>query len=757
MEIEAKFGILDEQTFERLLQVPALAGLSLGPATESGLQDTYLDTPDRAILAGGYSCRIRRDGDRVLVTVKSLGDADGGIHRRAEHEIELPDLLPPGDWPPGTARDVVLRLSAGRPLNTLFVLSQTRYDRPLADGNRQVARVSLDRVRLHRGDSPEPATAYLELEAELLPDGREEDLMAVAAELQQAWHLSPENRSKFQRALALVDDREILPTLVPAASQEAEAGLNLSADERAALERLAGGNEATARRARLLLAQDDGLARADALDRSGLSPRRARHWLDAFRDRRLGIFPRRKLKAVQVEPEGPPPAEPAAELAAELVAEPEGQSPAEPEEQLPAVPAAELVAEPEEQPPAAPAAELVAEPEGQPPAEPEGQPPAEPEGQPPAEPEEQPPAAQAAELLAEPEKVSALTVEVSVGAAEAGEQIWPAPVIELLKAPGLEPDDPMSEAGRKTFRLHYRRMLFNEPGTRRGEDPEALHDMRVATRRMRAAFRLFGSYYDPQVAAPLEKGLRQAGRMLGAVRDLDVFREKVQAYLDSLPEEQRPDLDLLLSTLETRRDLSREQMIEYLDGGKYARLKERMTEFVETEGLGSLPISFEGDEPRPYRVRQMAPLAIYERLAVLRAFDEWVSVPNPPVTRLHALRIAAKKLRYTVEYFREVLGPESKEFVTEVVELQDHLGALQDAVVASGILRDLLVWGTWGEPHTRSDWADLDVPIIAPGVAAYLAVKQSELQRLLTDFPALWERFHDPEFSRLAAMAVSVL
>ncbi len=87
----------------------------------------------------------------------------------------------------------------------------------------------------------------------------------------------------------------------------------------------------------------------------------------------------------------------------------------------------------------------------------------------------------------------------------------------------------MSEAGRKTFRFHFRRMLYNEPGTRLGQDPEALHDMRVATRRMRAAFRVFGSYYDESVA-PYEKGLKQTGGMLGTVRDLDVFRQKILDY-----------------------------------------------------------------------------------------------------------------------------------------------------------------------------------------------------------------------------------
>jgi CHAD domain-containing protein len=329
--------------------------------------------------------------------------------------------------------------------------------------------------------------------------------------------------------------------------------------------------------------------------------------------------------------------------------------------------------------------------------------------------------------------------------------------VKLLKKPGIEPDDPMAEAGRKTFRFHYRRMLYHEPGTRLGEDIEALHDMRVATRRMRSAFRVFGDYFDPQAVAPYLKGLRRTGRILGAVRDLDVFRARIQAYLDALPDVQRGSLDDLLGVVETQRKAARQRMIVYLDGSKYTRFKERFGEFVETEGMGSLPITPDAGDLRPYRVRHVAPMAIYERLAVVRAYDEWVSIPNPPVTRLHALRIACKWLRYTLEFFQEVLGPETRALVKEVVALQDHLGELQDAVVASGLLRDFLIWGTWGHEAAGQPLPDLATPLIAPGVAAYLAVRQSELQHLLDTFPPAWQRLKTPDLSQSVAAAVSVL
>jgi CHAD domain-containing protein len=148
-------------------------------------------------------------------------------------------------------------------------------------------------------------------------------------------------------------------------------------------------------------------------------------------------------------------------------------------------------------------------------------------------------------------------------------------------------------------------------------------------------------------------------------------------------------------------------------------------------------------------------VAIYERLAAVRAYDEWVSIPDPPLAQLHALRIACKRLRYTVEFFRETLGPDTKALIKEVVVVQDHLGALQDAVVASSILRDFLTWGTWG--HEPSDAPPPVDPVMAPGVAAYLMAKQSELEHLVDTFPQAWTRLLGIEFSRMVAEAVVVL
>ena len=550
MEVEAKFSIPDEQTYQRLLEATSLAGYTLKEPALLQIHDRYVDTAEGAILAGGYACRIRQQNDLTYATLKGLGTASGAIHRREELEVELPRPLPPQQWPPSAARDLALRLSEQEPLVTILEAHQTRHRRHLCDGGRVVAELNLDRLRLYQETETSPF--YLELEVELLRGTSEETLEHLAGELQAGWGLVPQSQSKFERGMQRFGARAP-STAVPFV--------------------------------------------ANAMEQS--------------------------------------------------------------------------------------------------------------------------------------------------------------PAFELPSTPGIEADDLMSEAGRKTFFYHYQRMVYHEPGTRLGEDIESLHDMRVATRRMRAAFRVFGPYYKQKAVAGYRKGLKRTGRALGPVRDLDVFRAKTHAYLSTLPQSQQHDLDGFLAVLQAHRDSAREQMNAYLDSARYARFRERFGQFVETEGMGSQSSHLKGGEPRPCRVRHVAPMVIYQRLAAVRAYDEWVSMPDPPPERLHALRIACKRLRYTLEFFREVLGPDTRTLIKSIVSIQDHLGDLQDAIVARSLLGDYLHRGTWGSNTSPGEEAAM--PVDVPGVHAYHVAKQRELEHLLETFPEVWQPVHEKEFGQRIAKAVADL
>jgi len=209
MEIEAKFVVPDEATLQRLLDMRELGGLRLEPGPTKQVSDSYRDTADQAIQRGGYACRVRREGDKKIATLKGLGVAEGAVHQRVEHEVMLDAGEAPADWPASGARELALALTQSEPLIELFSLSQQRHTRTVhaavstSEGDRLVAELSLDVVEMHTGDE---VKATFELEAELASDGTTDDLALMVADLRDRWQLQPQPRSKFEQGLAALNE-----------------------------------------------------------------------------------------------------------------------------------------------------------------------------------------------------------------------------------------------------------------------------------------------------------------------------------------------------------------------------------------------------------------------------------------------------------------------------------------------------------------------------------------------------------------------
>ena len=118
-----------------------------------------------------------------------------------------------------------------------------------------------------------------------------------------------------------------------------------------------------------------------------------------------------------------------------------------------------------------------------------------------------------------------------------------------LKKVVVDPADSMAGLACRIFSYQFASMLAHEKGTIKGEEIEELHDMRVAVRRMRAASKVFEAYLDSSQLEPYLKELRKTLRALGRVRDLDVFQEKAENYLKTLPPEREHDLDSLFAII----------------------------------------------------------------------------------------------------------------------------------------------------------------------------------------------------------------
>src|SRR5258708_27560108 len=227
--------------------------------------------------------------------------------------------------------------------------------------------------------------------------------------------------------------------------------------------------------------------------------------------------------------------------------------------------------------------------------------------------------------------------------------------VPLKDAPGLLPDDPMSEAGRKTLAYHFARMVDKESAVRKAEDDEAVHDMRVATRRLRSALDIFGDFYRGRSIKVMGKELRRIGKALGAVRDLEVVKKKGDKYAESLSEAERESLDPLLKDWKDQLDEARAILLDVLDSKRYVRFLAQVESFVMTPGQDATPI----EAPDPYLVRHVAPSLIYRRYETVRAYEPILDTAS--LDTLHTLRIDAKRLRYTLEPFEEGMAPDAQQ------------------------------------------------------------------------------------------------
>jgi CHAD domain-containing protein len=321
--------------------------------------------------------------------------------------------------------------------------------------------------------------------------------------------------------------------------------------------------------------------------------------------------------------------------------------------------------------------------------------------------------------------------------------------------PGIRADDAMADAARKTLMFQLRRVIAHEAGVREGIDIEELHDMRVAVRRMRAALRVFAPYLDKASFKSFGKTLRRLGAVLGSVRDLDVFRQKTGCYLDRLPVERQAELDPLLAQWEIEYHAARKILLDLINDEKYRKFKRDFAGFLRVPGAGAAPIISKEGAPLPYRVSHVLPCILLQGYASVRAFEGSMRGDAVPLKRYHQLRIASKGLRYTLEYFEEILGPDTKLVIDRMKRLQDHLGDLQDAVVTCGILRDHLAWGTWGKKKAGR-FGDRAGKVIAPGAAAYLAARETEIRELVRTFPEIWEKIAGPSFRKILTRMVDI-
>jgi CHAD domain-containing protein/uncharacterized protein YjbK len=306
---------------------------------------------------------------------------------------------------------------------------------------------------------------------------------------------------------------------------------------------------------------------------------------------------------------------------------------------------------------------------------------------------------------------------------------------------GVLPDDSLPEAVRKILAFHFARLRAKEKGTRSGSSVEDLHDMRVAARRMRAAWRVFDDAFRPNRTRDLRRRLRTLSDRLGAVRDLDVLIENLETYQTGLDSDDRAGLDPLLSLWRRQRAAARQLLMDELDAPRHSHFMDDMEAFLEAGAMSAATVA---SPTVPHRVRDRLPSQIWAAYEAVRAYD--LVLPWADIETLHQLRIASKWLRYDLEFFGETLGPEAGRLTDRVVALQDFLGCLHDADVAAKLARDVLVARAGELSGPERD-----------AIGAYLHSREREVARRRRALGPVWRAVTGAPFRRALGRATAAL
>lgn len=252
-----------------------------------------------------------------------------------------------------------------------------------------------------------------------------------------------------------------------------------------------------------------------------------------------------------------------------------------------------------------------------------------------------------------------------------------------LIAPGPEPqptlDAPVMDHVKWALARHVRWLIAHDPGVRLGREPESLHQMRVATRQLRAVLRAARPLLVPEWADSLRDELRWLGQLLGPARDLDVqlayFREEATA----LEARDRRPLTQFIAHLEAQRNNVQEFLLNELKSERYLDLIRRLQQAPHNPTIVESTVTL-----RDLAKQEFSKL----RNTIRQAGD------SPNNAKIHKIRIRTKRARYAAELAEPMVGKPATRFINKARAVQDALGMHQDAIQAEAYIRAFLKQST---------------------------------------------------------------
>lgn len=290
----------------------------------------------------------------------------------------------------------------------------------------------------------------------------------------------------------------------------------------------------------------------------------------------------------------------------------------------------------------------------------------------------------------------------------------------------LGPLTPLADAARRALRVRlevvceYLPRSLHQPE----KDPEYIHQLRVATRRARAALDIFAVCLPEKVHQTSRKQLRRIRRAAGAARDWDVFLLELAGWARRGRKPQ-PGIDFLIGHALAQRAAAQQRLVEADSTcpSGFDRLQARTVAAVH--------------RPRPdLRCRTLIDLARPLLATRLQELEQAAARDLDDYTNLHQVRISGKRLRYAMEVFADCFAPRFREDLYPAVEeMQDILGRANDSHVASRRLREMreIVRATMVEKWKR----------YRPAVEKLLRFHDKRLREERKRFREWWKRWRE--------------
>ena len=235
----------------------------------------------------------------------------------------------------------------------------------------------------------------------------------------------------------------------------------------------------------------------------------------------------------------------------------------------------------------------------------------------------------------------------------------------------MRPVDDLCVYGRRATAQRLSALLAEVDGVRLGEDMECVHRMRVASRRLRSALRIFGECFKGKKAKKWRREVRQITSSLGEARDLDVQMELLGVIGKNWDGEESVGLSLIIEMLRCRRASLQPDVISLMDtivgAGPFQEMRSELADAVEWNGDPSMLY------PYAFGHAAVAVEELMEHSHSVPVYEDWQGH--------HALRIAGKHLRYALEAFREAYPDGLDKDLRTLKKLQDTVGELHDCDV----------------------------------------------------------------------------